>query len=306
MTERQPSGWDLAMHELHRRSLRGIKRPLRRLWMHRLMQRNLHSTESLLSEGGPVVSLTTYEPRWHNVHYTIESIGCGRLRPSRLVLWIAPSVLQLGMPETLRRLSARGLEIRTCEDLGPHKKYYPQVTEGAAQRDLVTADDDVLYPQDWLACLAAAAAARPAFIHAHRADVMSFAADGSFLPYLKWPACRSTAPSSLHFATGVGGVLYPRAMQEALRLAGDGFRACCPRADDIWLHAVAWRSGIQVCQTRVFSPLLFELPGTREHGLARDNDQGGGNDRQLRLTYTPSERLRLYELATHKHAHAPS
>ena len=41
-----------------------------------------------------MVSLTTYEPRWHNVHYTIESIGCGRLRPSRLVLWIAPSVLQ--------------------------------------------------------------------------------------------------------------------------------------------------------------------------------------------------------------------
>ena len=92
-----------------------------------------------------MVSLTTYEPRWHNVHYTIESIGCGRLRPSRLVLWIAPSVLQAGTPETLRRLSARGLEIRTCDDLGPHKKYYPQVMEGAAQRDLVTADDDVLY-----------------------------------------------------------------------------------------------------------------------------------------------------------------
>jgi hypothetical protein len=127
---------------------------------------------------------------------------------------------------------------------------------------------------------------------------MRFAADGSFLPYLEWPACRSTAPSPLHFATGVGGVLYPPAMQEALRRAGDGFRACCPRADDIWLHAIAWRAGIPVCQTRVFSPLLFELPGTREHGLARDNDQGGGNDRQLRQTYTPGERLRLFELAT--------
>ena len=301
VTEQPPSAWDVALHELRRRSLRGIKRPLRRRWMQRLMQRNLHGREPLLSADGPVVSLTTYEPRWPKVHYTIESIGCGRLRPSRLVLWIAPSVLQLGMPDELRRLTARGLEIRTCEDVGPHTKYYPQVNEGAALRDLVTADDDQLYPRDWLESLAAAAARRPAFIHAHRADVMSFAADGSFLPYLEWPGCRSTAPSPLHFLTGVGGVLYPRAMQDALRHAGDGFRACCPRADDIWLNAVAWRAGIQVCQTRVFSPLLFELPGTRAHGLARDNDQGGGNDRQLQLTYTPDERLRLSALAARKH-----
>ncbi|HMO46364.1 MAG TPA: hypothetical protein PKB14_10065 [Rubrivivax sp.] len=297
-TQAQPGGWDLAVHELHRRSLRGIKRLARPLWMRRLMQRNLHSRESLLSADGPVVSLTTYEPRWHSVHYTIESIGCGRLRPSRLLLWIAPSVLQLGTPEPLQRLVARGLEIRTCEDLGPHKKYYAQVHEGPAARDLVTADDDVLYWSDWLQTLAAAAAARPQFIHAHRAHRMSFAADGSFLPYAQWPGCRSTAPSALHFSTGVGGVLYPPAMQDALRRAGDGFRECCPRADDIWLNAVAWRAGIPVCQVRVFSPLLFEVPGTRGHGLARDNVQSGGNDRQLQMTYTPDERRRLQALAT--------
>jgi len=297
VTDGPPSGWDLAVHELHKRSLRGVKRLVRPLWMRRLAERNLHSRESLLCADGPVVSLTTYEPRWHSVHYTLESIGCGRLRPSRLVLWIAPSVLQLGTPETLQRLVARGLEIRTCEDVGPHKKYFGQVNEGAASRDLVTADDDVLYWGDWLQTLAAAAAARPAYIHAHRAHRMSFAADGSFLPYAQWPACRSTAPSPLHFTTGVGGVLYPPAMQQALRRAGDGFRDCCPRADDIWLNAVAWRSGIRVCQTRVFGPQLFEVPGTRGHGLARENVGSGGNDRQLQMTYTAQEREQLRALA---------
>lgn len=295
MTE--PGAWETAAHELRRRSLRGIKRLVRPLWMRRLMRHNLDAGAPLLASDGPVVSLTTYEPRWHSVHYTIESIGAGRLRPSRLVLWIAPSVLQAGTPQTLQRLVARGLEIRTCEDLGPHKKYYPQVNEGPAERDLVTADDDVLYGADWLQTLVEAAARRPAYIHAHRAHVMSFAADGSFLPYARWPACRSTAPSPLHFTTGVGGVLYPPAMQQALRSAGDDFRDCCPRADDIWLNAVAWRAGIQVCQTRPFSPLLFEVPGTRTHGLARDNVQSGGNDRQLQMTYTPEERARLHALA---------
>lgn len=293
----EPGAWETAAHELRRRGLRGIKRLVRPLWMRRLMRRNLDSRAPLLSPDGPVVSLTTYEKRWHSVHYTIESIGCGRLRPSRLVLWIAPSVLQAGTPQPLQRLLARGLEIRTCEDLGPHKKYYPQVREGPAVRELVTADDDVLYWVDWLEALVEAAARRPACIHAHRAHVMSFGPDGDFLPYAQWPACRSTAPSPLHFTTGVGGVLYPLAMQDALRGAGDGFRDCCPRADDIWLNAVAWRAGIQVCQTRHFSPLLFEVPGTRTHGLARENVQNGGNDRQLHMTYTADERARLRALA---------
>lgn len=292
-----PGPWATLAHEVRRRGLRGVKRLLRPRWMHKLDERNRHSHESLLSPEGPVVSLTTYEPRWPRVHYTIESIGAGSLRPSRLLLWVAPSVLELGTPHALQRLVARGLEIRTCEDLGPHKKYYPWVAEGRAERDLVTADDDVLYWRDWLESLVAAARRQPGHVYAHRAHVMAFEDDGRFRPYAEWPACRSARPSPLHFSTGVGGVLFPPAMQEALRRAGEGFRRACPRADDIWLNAVAWRHGVQVCQTQAFSRLLFEVPGTRDHGLARENVQSGGNDRQLEMTYTAEERARLHALA---------
>lgn len=292
-----PGPWATALEEVRRRGLRGVKRIVRPLWLARLRERNRDRAASLLGSDGPVVSLTTYEPRWSHVYYTLESIGAGTLKPSRLVLWIAPSVVTLGMPATLRRLADRGLEIRTCEDLGPHKKYFPIVNEGSPTRDLVTADDDVLYWEDWLATLAAAARQRPGYVHAHRASVMSFDASGRFLPYVDWPACRSVQPSPLHFFTGVGGVLYPPPLQEALRQAGDAFRSCCPRADDIWLNAVAWRSRTAVCQTAPFAPLLFEVPGTRAHGLARENRDSGGNDRQLTMTYTPEERAQLHALA---------
>lgn len=300
MSAPSPAGPGLvavALHQVQRRVLRGAKRPLRWLWMRRLMRRNLHGREPVLSAHGPVVSLTTFEPRWHSVHYTIESIAAGRLRPSRLVLWVTSSLLDSGVPDTLRRLIARGLEIRSCEDLGPHKKYFPLVREAALGRDLVTADDDLLYRADWLATLAEAHTRRTGLIHAHRAHVLSFGADGRFLPYASWPACRSTQPSALNFCTSGAGVLYPPAMQDALRRAGDGFRACCPRADDIWLNAVAFRAGLVACQARVFGPQLIEVPGTRAHGLARGNVEGGGNDRQLELTYTADERARLRDQA---------
>ncbi|MCK6423652.1 MAG: hypothetical protein L6Q75_01005 [Burkholderiaceae bacterium] len=292
-----PGLWARAAHTLHKRSLRGLKRLIRPLWMRRLEARNLDPAAPLLGDG-PVVSLTTYEPRWPAVHYTLESIAAGRLRPSRLVLWVAPSVQQqLGLPDALRRLVARGLEIRECEDLGPHKKYFPLVMQGPLTCDMVTADDDVLYGRNWLFELAQAARARPDCVHAHRAHVMSFDAEGRFLPYARWPGCQTTRPSALHFSTGVGGVLFPPAMQAALQAAGDGFRQCCPRADDIWLNAVAARAGFQVAQVHRFSPLLFEVPGTRAHGLARENVQSGGNDRQLQQTYGDVERARLWALA---------
>ena len=76
-----PGAWATLRHELQRRSLRGVKRLLRPRWMRRLEERNRDSGEPLLASEGPVVSLTTYEPRWHSVHYTIESIAdgaCGR------------------------------------------------------------------------------------------------------------------------------------------------------------------------------------------------------------------------------------
>ena len=38
--------------------------------------------------GGPVVSLTTYGTRSRKAYLAIESIAQGRLRPSRLILWI--------------------------------------------------------------------------------------------------------------------------------------------------------------------------------------------------------------------------
>lgn len=292
-----PGPWARAAHGLQRRGLRGLKRLIRPLWMRRLEQRNLDPRSPLLGDG-PVVSLTTYEPRWAAVHYTLESIGAGGLRPSRLVLWVAPSVQrQLGTPEALRRLQSRGLEIRECEDVGPHKKYFPLVMEGPLSCDMVTADDDVLYWSGWLQELSQAAGRRPQCIHAHRAHVMSFDAEGGFLPYAQWPGCEGSHASPLHFSTGVGGVLFPPMMQEALKQAGDGFRHCCPRADDIWLNAVAARAGVEVAQVRVFSPLLFEVPGTRAHGLARENVQSGGNDRQLQQTYGDAERLRLWSVA---------
>ncbi|MFT3906443.1 MAG: hypothetical protein QM718_09085 [Steroidobacteraceae bacterium] len=254
--------------------------------MRSLHERNLHSTQPVVAAGGPVVSLTSYGRRLASVFYTLESIGAGQLLPSRLVLWVDASLLQHELPAALQRLMRRGLEVRGTRDVGPHTKYFPQVmSEPHAQAPLVTADDDILYPTHWLEELARAASWRPELIHCFRAHVIRLDYQGQLAPYATWPRCHSTQPSHLHFATGVAGVIYPPAMQAALRSEGDRFARCCPKADDIWINVTALRRRIQVRQIVPLGARFYELPGTRTGALARDNVQGGGNDRQLAATY---------------------
>ena len=70
---------------------------------------------------------------------------------------------------------------------------------------------------------------------------------------------------------------------------GDAFKACCPKADDIWLHAMALRAGLRVRQLGRL-PRYFEgLPGTHDQGLVHFNSFNGGNDRQVAATYVADD-----------------
>jgi hypothetical protein len=194
--------------------------------------------------------------------------------------------MNLGFPEQLIRLQRRGLEIRSCEDIGPHKKYYPLIDSFETPQAFVTCDDDVLYPLDWLQRLVSASEVHPHCVVAHRARQIQLEVSGEVCPYATWPHAVDDVPDFRKFAIGIGGVLYPPAMSAALRDAGEGFRTVCPRADDVWLKAVSLRAGLQVSQVSSKFLFLIDVPGMRESGLAKVNVSGGGNDAQISSTFS--------------------
>jgi hypothetical protein len=150
---------------------------------------------------------------------------------------------------------------------------------------LVTADDDVIYPRSWLDGLLAAHQQFPNCVNCYRARVMLLK-DGRIAPYREWPLCESADPSYRTVATGVSGVIYPTGLLEELKSAGTGFEACCPRADDLWLHVRAIRSGFHVRQIQRESIHFPMIKGTQETSLWAENcAQDDGNDRQLTVTY---------------------
>lgn len=237
----------------------------------RLLLTNRQSTRPVIGAGPANVSLTTYGKRIDTVWKTIETIGSGTVRPRRLILWLDHEATVANPPATLRRLQARGLEIRRCHDYGPHKKYFPYVQEilpDEPDTTLVTVDDDAYYPRTWLEELLTAH--RPDEVTAFRARVRN---DG---PYGTWPVCETDEASPNVFATGVSGVAYPPRLLRTLRDRGDEFTRVCPRADDFWLHYAAVATGVPIRQVRKTSALFWAMPVAASHGLW--DKKGTAND----------------------------
>ena len=260
----------------------------------RMLQNRVDSSrDSLLDPGGPVVCLTTHESRISLVQYAIETIGRGRQKPSRLILWLTDEETFSRRPAALKRLEARGLEVLPAEEHGPHSKYWPYLESTERfDRPLVTADDDCLYYEDWLQDLVTAWEENPETIHCHRTRRMRLVGD-ELMPYGSWPFVSDGAPSNLNFITGVGGVIYPPSFLPHLKKQGTAFSRCCPASDDIWLTVQAIRAGFEVAQVRARAYHPVTIPGSQTRSLHSKNVLQGANQVQLRQTFGPDDIRRL-------------
>ncbi|HQN64206.1 MAG TPA: hypothetical protein PLR90_01415 [Methylophilus sp.] len=238
-----------------------------------------------------VVSLTTYGKRLQVVYLTIESIVSGCARPKRLILWVQDEHQFLNLPKSLQRLRERGLEIRLSKNYGSHTKYYPYIKEFAADNlPLVTADDDVFYPQFWLEGLYQAYLKDDKVVSCYRAHLMLIDEESNKVaPFYKWGMCNTDVPSYMHHATGVAGIIYPPKLLHMLANAGDVFLELCPKGDDIWLHVNSIRNGYKIRQIFKNDLKLRTIPFTQQDGLIQQNAHEGLNTIQADKTYTPND-----------------
>lgn len=238
-----------------------------------------------------IVSLTTIAERVHTVDLCLDSLLRQTRKPDRLILWLnrtetpgRPLLTPETLPATLTRLVRRGLTIEWCENIGPYCKLIPAL-ERYPQARIATADDDILYPSDWLETLVLAQAREPQYIHCHRAHRMRHDSTGRLLPYAQWERCidGEAGASTEIFPTGVGGVLYaPGDLAPEVANAAV-FRELCPRADDVWFKAMSLLAGKQCKRVprSSFKDHRCELKVSRRNNLRAYNVDGGGNDVQL-------------------------
>jgi hypothetical protein len=236
------------------------------------------------SNSNVIVSLTSYDPRISRVFATIESIGEGTIKPKRLILYLDNSFKQKKIPASIKRLVQRGLEIIFCHNDGPHKKYRPYLlSQETHTSPLVTADDDVLYPKNWLNDLFVAHENDSKIIYCHRARILK-KTDSEVASYRTWDPCISTEAGLDVFSLGVSGVIYPASFLNQLKVLSlsNDFYHITPFADDVWLNMLARFWGYKKQQIRNKPAEFAQIPLSSSSALHHKNVSQGENDVQIK------------------------
>ncbi len=227
-----------------------------------------------------IVSLTSWPPRFKTLHLTLLSLLTQDMRPDHVILWVA-DVDYAALPKEVLDLQSHGLEISTCDDLGPYKKIVPAL---ASDPDafIVTADDDVYYGPKWLSALCESWDGNLKTIVCHRAHRIAFSVNGAPASYTKWRHnAKGPQVSASLFPTGAGGVLYPPGCFSPDVLQSDVFMDLCPRADDVWLYWMAAGNGCAYLVTNYGADVL-NWDDSQKTSLLTENVTHGGNDRQIK------------------------
>lgn len=244
-----------------------------------------------------IVSLTSFPERLYDIHYCIFSIFNQSIKPDEVVLWLASNQFPNGekdIPQNVLNLKKFGLKINWCEDLKSYKKLIPSLSE--YPNDLiVTADDDLFYPENWLELLYDEHKKNPKYIICQRSRNVSLDAEGSFESYNEWELnVGETEPSFTNLSTNGAGSLFPPNSLHSDVCNNELFEKLCPTADDIWVWAMAILNKTKIkCVKNNMVQLTYinlarELNIINEKTLYSSNFEGG-NDLQLKqiIDYYP-------------------
>lgn len=248
-----------------------------------------------------VVSLTSFPGRFARLHNCIKSLLAQTSKPDRLVLYLTQEECSnVHIPATLQELVRHGLEIRyTPGNYGSFNKFVHALGE-FPDHVIVTCDDDKLYPSNWLRGLIDGHRAHPGNIICWRSREISLTEDDQLKPYREWPLTNHGRPSFSLLPLGVGGVLYPPDCFTSEVLDTSLFQALCPTADDLWLKAMAVRSGTPAVQVGPAAAVHTSIPFWNGSKLSVDNIWGRQNDASVQRL------IEHFGIAPRELAHGPA
>jgi len=242
-----------------------------------------------------IVSFTSYSKRIHDVHLVVESIAEQALKANRLILWLDEDEFTLEtIPLVLHRQIKRGLEVRFCPNYKSYKKIIPTL-EVFPDANIITIDDDILYPYDMIEILIREHKQDSTCILGFRAHKVKMESNGALKPYVEWEyETYDNNSGNLIFLTSGAGTFFPKACFDDEVLNSNVFMSICPSADDVWLKAMALlsqRKCKKVSDGRDFWKRFMLIKKNQDIGLFNLNVIDSFNDEQIKSVF---ERYGLY------------
>lgn len=234
-----------------------------------------------------IVSLTSYGFRLNFVFLTIECLLQQCYKPKKIYLWLHKDEKVKAIPKwILSRQEARGLIIKfVSDDVRSYKKLSFVYLYNISDFDfVVTADDDVLYPKDWLSGFAYNYKKNPMSVYCYRGRKIVFNTNNetNIASYKNWPlADNENCSGNFLIPTGVSGVCYPINSLDYRVFDFENIKKHCPFADDIWYKLITtsnfYVSKLVCARSIHFTPVITGF----SKGLEKFNIQEDGNTVQF-------------------------
>ena len=206
---------------------------------------DIQSVNTLKRDTQIIVSLSCGEESFNTVEYTLYSIFNQKVSPDNVVLWISNKYELSDLPYSITKFVKEGLSIRFVEDKKSYTKIYYALKE-YKNSIIVTADENIYYPKDWLSKLYLSYITSPEDIHAHNVTKINY--DGhKILPYSDWKKHSNPETASFnYFPIESGGILYPPEcfLRDVLR--EDIYKKKINTSWDIWSWCLALASGRKI------------------------------------------------------------
>jgi len=243
------------------------------------------NSEHTVSVPQIIVSFTSYPARINYVPQVLESLYAQSHKPDRIILWLAEEQFpnrEEDLPyELIDDKDAGKFELRWCDNLGSHKKYFYAMQE-FPEEVIITVDDDRFYHPDMIKTLYEMHLDNPTCVVALSTKMIMFDQFGKVRPYKDWVfLCFPSFPSWRLIGMGGDGILYPphalspnvfdkKAILENCRYND----VIC--GDDLWLkmHGILLGTKTVTWNKRVFfQPEMEDLSALTISNLSTDQLQ---------------------------------
>lgn len=234
-----------------------------------------------------IISLTSYPARIETVSIVIRSLLAQTVKPWKIILWLAKEEFpeqELSLPPELVALTRSTVfVIDWCENIRSYKKLIPALRK-YPDCAIVTADDDIFYPNNLLENLLVSYQANTSAVHAMRTHLI-VSTHGKIAPYRDWiMEVNGLVSTNDLLPTSGAGVLYPPASLDPRVTDTTLAMRLCPGQDDLWFWAMALLHGTRIqAVPRGYS--LQWIAGTQDGGLCHANVEGGDNDAALKRLF---------------------
>lgn len=240
----------------------------------------IYECENLNNRKDIIVSLTSYPARIQNLHKVIKTLLIQNLRPNKIVLWLADSEFnnkEMDLPPNLLELCQYGLEIRWCEDIKSHKKYYYAIRE-FPESIIITVDDDIYYSPRTVELLYESYLKFPNAVSCLCAN--KIVGNKEKLDYNKWilnyKDCINVPVMDL-MAVGFAGVLYPPHCLPENAFNIRDIRDLCLYQDDIWLKFMELSNNIPTVLVGNEGFTSRQMENSQEMALYKTINREGNN-----------------------------